>query len=71
MTDGIIQEVIRKYMINANLRYESKNVAYRIEQELIEAIKKEVDNNPTYNEYDDGLRVGNNRLIGKLIGDNQ
>lgn len=40
MTEGIIQRVINKYIVNTELQYESKNVAYKIEQELIEEIKK-------------------------------
>jgi hypothetical protein len=40
MIEGIIQKVTRKYILRPSLQYESKNVAYQIEQEIIAEIKK-------------------------------
>ena len=62
MTEGIIQKVIHKYILNTELQYESKNVAYQIKQELIEEIKKELVGSSAIYTW---------QIRNKLIGDNQ
>jgi hypothetical protein len=67
MTEGIIREVISKYILNTDLQYQSKNVAYQIEQELIAEIKNEF--NEVYNLDMWAIGECKPRILKLLIGD--
>lgn len=76
MTDGIIQQHLKHHFnIFVNKwQYCDEDMIQDLidmEQELIEKIKQEIDNTEPYDEYNDGIRVGINTLVIKLIGDNK
>lgn len=78
MTDGIIQQVIRRYLI-PETEPDAIISVEQLQQELIEKIKQEINENningfDTYNMKFKGksdIVLSKSEVLNKLIGDNQ
>ena len=73
MTEGIIQKIIKQIVLDSPATWYHRSTFITLEQELIEAIKKEVVN--VVNESDKTQRqitdVDFQKFLFRLLGDNQ